>query len=58
MTKRQTRLFFVVGTSVFAAIFTGLTIDSHLRFGELTHAEAITPQVIAAVRPTSAAPLT
>jgi len=47
MTKRQTRLFFVVGTSVFAAIFTGLTIDSHLRFGELTHAEAITPQVIA-----------
>ena len=47
MTKRQTRLFFVVGTTVFAAIFTGLTIHSHLRFGELTHAEAITPQVIA-----------
>jgi len=47
MTKRHTRLFFVVGTSVFAAIFTGLTIDSHLRFGALTHAEAITPQVIA-----------
>ena len=47
MTKRQTRLFFVVGTSVFAAIFLGLTIHSHMRFGELTHAEAITPQVIA-----------
>ena len=47
MTKRQTRLFFVVGTSVFAAIFTGLTIDSHLRFAELTHAEAITTQVVA-----------
>jgi nitric oxide reductase subunit C len=47
MTKRHTRLFFVVGTSVFAAIFIGLTIHSHMRFGELTHAEAITPQVIA-----------
>ena len=47
MTKRQTRLFFAVGTAVFAAIFIGLTIHSHLRFGELTHAEAITPQVIA-----------
>ena len=47
MTKRQTRLFFVVGTSVFAAIFIGLTVHSHMRFGELTHAEAITPQVIA-----------
>jgi nitric oxide reductase subunit C len=47
MTKRQTRLFFVVGTGVFGAIFIGLTVHSHLRFGELTHAEAITPQVIA-----------
>jgi nitric oxide reductase subunit C len=47
MTKRQTRLFFVLGTSLFAAIFTGMTVDSHMRFGELTHAEAITPQVIA-----------
>src|SRR6478672_13457709 len=47
MTKRQTRLFFIVGTTVCAAIFVGLTIDSHLRFGALTHAENITPQVIA-----------
>jgi nitric oxide reductase subunit C len=47
MTKRQTRFFFVAGTTVFAAIFTGLTVHSHLRFGELTHAENITPQVIA-----------
>jgi len=47
MTKRQTRLFFVVGTSVFAAVFLGLTVDSHRQFGALTHAEAITPQVIA-----------
>jgi len=28
MTKRQTRLFFAIGTTVFAAIFVGLTIDS------------------------------
>ena len=30
MTKRQTRLFFIVGTTVFALIFIGLTIDSHI----------------------------
>ena len=47
MTKRQTRLFFVVGTTLFALIFLGLTIDSHMKFGELTHAEAITSDVIA-----------
>jgi nitric oxide reductase subunit C len=47
MTKRQTRLFFVLGTSVFAAIFIGLTVHSHMRFGELTNADAITPEVIA-----------
>lgn len=47
MTKRQTRLFFVVGTGLFGLIFIALTIHSHLRFGELTNADAITPQVIA-----------
>jgi nitric oxide reductase subunit C len=47
MTKRQTRLFFAVGTTVFAAIFVGLTIHSHTRFASLTHAEAITADVIA-----------
>jgi nitric oxide reductase subunit C len=47
MTKRQTRLFFIVGTTVFAAIFVAMTIDSHRQFGTLTHAENITPQVIA-----------
>lgn len=47
MTKRQTRLFFVAGTTVFAAVFIGMTVHSHMRFGELTHAENITPQVIA-----------
>ena len=46
MTRRQTRMFFVAGTTIFAAIFTGLTIHSHTKFGELTHADAITPDVI------------
>ena len=47
MTRRQTRFFFVAGTTVFALVFVGLTIHSHTRFAELTHAEAITPEVIA-----------
>ena len=47
MTRRQTRFFFVAGTTVFALIFVGLTIHSHTRFADLTHAEAITPEVIA-----------
>jgi nitric oxide reductase subunit C len=47
MTRRQTRLFFVAGTTVFTLIFVGLTIHSHMRFAELTHADAITPEVIA-----------
>ena len=46
MTRRQTRIFFVAGTTVFAAIFVGLTIHSHTRFDELTNAHAITPAVI------------
>lgn len=47
MTRRQTRLFFVIGTTLFAVIFVGLTIHSHSRFAELTNADAITPDVIA-----------
>jgi len=47
MTRRHTRLFFIVGTTVFAMIFIGLTIHSHTQFAELTHADAITPEVIA-----------
>src|SRR5215216_16557 len=39
-------MFFVAGTTVFAVIFTALTIDSHRKFGTLTHADAITPAVI------------
>lgn len=46
MTKRHTRLFFIGGTLLFAAIFVGLTIDSHRQFGELTNAENITEEVI------------
>lgn len=46
MTKRHTRLFFIGGTFLFAAIFIGLTIDSHRQFAELTNAENITEEVI------------
>lgn len=45
MTKRQTRLFFFVGTGLFAAIFIALTIDSHRQFGILTNAHLITADV-------------
>ena len=46
MTKRHTRLFFIIGTAVFASVFVGLTIDSHRQFGTLTNAENITEEVI------------
>lgn len=46
MTKRQTRVFFVAGTTIFGIIFLALTIHSHTRFGALTHADTITPAVI------------
>lgn len=47
MTKRHTRLFFIGGTLLFAAIFLALTVDSHRQFGELTNAENITEEVVA-----------
>jgi nitric oxide reductase subunit C len=47
MTKRHTRLFFVGGTLLFAAIFVGMTIDSHRQFDRLTNASQITPDVSA-----------
>jgi len=47
MTKRHTRLFFVGGTLLFAAVFLGLTIDSHRQFGRLTNADRITADVTA-----------
>ncbi len=45
MTKRHTRMFFIGGTLLFAAIFLGLTVDSHRKFGTLTNADRITPAV-------------
>lgn len=47
MTKRQTRLFFVIGTLLFAVIFIVLTINSHAQFDKLTNAQNITPAVVA-----------
>lgn len=47
MTKRQARVFAVGSTLLFTVIFIALTIDSHARFGELTHEENITPAVLA-----------
>lgn len=47
MTKRQTRAFFLGSTVLFSLIFVGLTIDSHRQFPALTHADQITPEVIA-----------
>lgn len=46
MTKRHTRLFFIIGTLLFSAIFVGLTIDSHRQFGKLTNADKLTPQIV------------
>jgi nitric oxide reductase subunit C len=47
MTKRQTRAFFLGSTGLFTLIFLGLTIDSHRQFPTLTHADRITPDVVA-----------
>ena len=46
MTKRQTRMFFAGGTTVFSLVFIGLTIDSHRQFPRLTHEQALTVPVI------------
>lgn len=47
MTKRQGRLFFILCTFLSASIFLLLTIHSHTRFGQLTNADKITPEVLA-----------
>jgi nitric oxide reductase subunit C len=46
MNKRQTRLFAIGSTGLSALVFLGLTIDSHRKFGALTHEENITPEVV------------
>src|SRR5690606_5965854 len=45
MNKRQSRIFAIVATGLAAVAFVGLTIHSHMRFGELTNAQNITPEV-------------
>jgi len=45
VTKRQTRLFFIVGTGLFALIFIAMTVDSHRQFPTLTNAHLITEDV-------------
>jgi nitric oxide reductase subunit C len=47
MTKRQAVIFFLAVTGVFTALFVGLTIHSHTRFGELTNAHLLTAEVLA-----------
>lgn len=47
MTKRQSRLFFILCTAGFSVIFIALTIHSHTRFDDLTNSDQMTEQVIA-----------
>ncbi len=47
MTKRQTRIFFVAGTTLFSLVFLAMTVDSHRQFGRLTHEDQLTDQVVA-----------
>ena len=46
MNKRQSRMFAIVATGLAAVAFVGLTLHSHTRFGALTHAQNLTPEVI------------
>ncbi len=50
MTKRQSRFFFLGSTAFFALVFVGLTIDTHRKFGALTHDDQLTAEVIAGKR--------
>ncbi|MCK9488030.1 MAG: cytochrome c [Xanthomonadales bacterium] len=45
MNKRQSRIFAIVATGFAVVAFIGLTLHSHTRFGDLTNAENITPEV-------------
>jgi nitric oxide reductase subunit C len=47
MTKRGTRLFFLGGTLAATLVLLVLTVDSHRQFPRLTHADQITPAVVA-----------
>jgi nitric oxide reductase subunit C len=46
MNKRQSRLFAAIATAASAAVFLGMTVESHHQFDELTHAQNITPAVV------------
>lgn len=45
MNKRQSRIFAIVATGLAALAFLGMTLHSHTRFGELTNAADITPEI-------------
>src|SRR5690554_7073542 len=45
MNKRQSRIFAIVGTALAALAFVDMTLHSHTRFGELTNAQDITPEI-------------
>src|SRR5690606_24425470 len=45
MNKRQSRIFAIVGTALAALAFVGMTLHSHTRFGELTNAQDLTPEI-------------
>ena len=47
MTKHQATVAFFVMTGVFVVAFIGLTVHSHTRFPDLTHADRITEEVLA-----------
>ena len=45
MNKRQSRIFAIVATGLAVVAFLGLTLHSHTRFGELTNAQDLTPEI-------------
>jgi nitric oxide reductase subunit C len=47
LAKSQARLMFIVTTVGFSAVFLGLTVDTIMQVPARSHAEAITPQVVA-----------
>ncbi len=46
LSKSQAKAFFLLGTTVCAAAFIGLTVDTFQRIPNQTHAENLTPEVI------------
>lgn len=47
LTQKAARNFFVLGTTLFGAVFIALTVDTIRQAPALTHADKITPDVIA-----------